>query len=78
MVERTLFLEIFQPFTQYRNPFTFYYAQTPPLSPKSTIIGMLQNAVEGWYGSRFYIEKWWELKISIHGRFESVFGIISS
>ncbi|MGB9831021.1 MAG: CRISPR-associated protein Cas5, partial [Fervidicoccus fontis] len=48
--KNTLFVEIFQPFAQYRNPFTFYYAQTYPLPPKSTILGMLQNAVEDWYG----------------------------
>jgi|SRR3989344_2867502 len=65
---KTLFLELFQPFAQYRNPFTFYYAQTFPLPPKSTIIGMLQNAVGEWYN-----EKYWDLKVSIHGGFESVF-----
>ncbi|MEM5832335.1 MAG: type I-B CRISPR-associated protein Cas5b [Candidatus Aenigmatarchaeota archaeon] len=72
MVEKTLFIEIFQPFAQYRNPFTFYYAQTYPLPPKSTIIGMLQNATEDWYG-REYGEEWWNLKVSIHGGFESIF-----
>jgi CRISPR-associated protein Cas5t len=73
MSEKTLFIEIFQPFAQYRNPFTFYYAQTYPLPPKSTIIGMLQNAVGDWYGNEFGIENWWNLKVSVHGRFESVF-----
>jgi len=73
MPEKILFFELFQPFAQYRNPFTFYYAQTYPLPPKSTIIGMLQNAVEDWYGAKYGIQKWWELKISIHGGFESVF-----
>ena len=71
--ERILFIEIFQPFAQYRNPFTFYYAQTYPLPPKSTIVGMLQNACDDWYGSKFGIEKWWNLKVSVHGGFESVF-----
>ncbi len=73
MTEKTLFIEIFQPFAQYRNPFTFYYAQTYPLPPKSTIIGMLQNALNDWYGHVRGIEEWWKLKISIHGGFESVF-----
>ena len=85
MSEKILFIELFQPFAQYRNPFTFYYAQTYPLPPKSTIIGMLQNAVGDWYGKNeeYEIEnekgekeirnRWWELKISIHGGFESVF-----
>jgi len=73
MEERTIFIEIFQPFAQYRNPFTFYYAQTYPLPPKSTIIGMLQNACNDWYGHEFGIENWWNLKVSVHGGFESVF-----
>ncbi len=73
MREKILFLEIFQPFAQYRNPFTFYYAQSFPLPPKSTIIGMLQNAVGDWYGNSFGVENWWNLKISIHGGFESIF-----
>jgi len=73
MPEKTLFLELFQPFAQYRNPFTFYYAQTYPLPPKSTIIGMLQSACNDWYGNEYGVDNWWSLKISIHGGFESVF-----
>ncbi len=73
MSEKTLFIKIFQPFAQYRNPFTFYYAQTYPLPPKSTIIGMLQNACDDWYGNSYGLEKWWNLKISIHGGFENFF-----
>jgi len=73
MPEKTLFIKIFQPFAQYRNPFTFYYAQTYPLPPKSTIIGMLQNACDDWYGTKFGIENWWNLKVSVHGGFESFF-----
>ena len=73
MTKKTLLLKLFQPFAQYRNPFTFYYAQTYPLPPKSTIIGMLQNACNDWYGHKFGIEKWWNLKVSVHGGFESVF-----
>ncbi|MEM5782413.1 MAG: type I-B CRISPR-associated protein Cas5b [Candidatus Aenigmatarchaeota archaeon] len=73
MLEKTLFIKIFQPFAQYRNPFTFYYAQTYPLPPKSTVIGMLQNAVGDWYGNEYGIENWWNLKVSVHGGFESVF-----
>ena len=66
--DRILYLEIFQPFAQYRNPFTFYYAQTYPLPPKSTIIGMLQNATNKYYNPDF-----WNLKVSVQGGFESVF-----
>ncbi len=73
MLANILFIEIFQPFAQYRNPFTFYYAQTYPLPPKSTIIGMLQNALGDWYGNEYGIEKWYKLKVSVHGGFESVF-----
>lgn len=74
MAEKTLFIELFQPFAQYRNPFTFYYGQTYPLPPKSTIVGMLQNALGDWYGQDHGLEAWWEdLKISIHGGFETVF-----
>jgi len=73
MSERTIVLELFQPYAQYRNPFTFYYAQTYPLPPKATIIGMLQNACNDWYGNRYGMEKWWNLKVSVHGGFESVF-----
>ncbi len=74
MSKETLYIEIFQPYAQYRNPFTFYYAQSYPLPPKSTIVGMLQNAVGDWYGHRHGLEKWWNnLKISVHGGFESFF-----
>jgi len=68
MNEKILCIELFQPYAQYRNPFTFYYAQTYPLPPKSTIIGMLQNATD-----RYYDRVFWELKVSVHGGFESVF-----
>jgi len=70
---RTLLLQCTQPFAQYRNPFTFYYAQTFPLPPKSTIIGMLQNAT-----GRYYNQKFWELQVSVHGGFESIFWNYSS
>jgi len=66
--ERVLAIEIFQPYAQYRNPFTFYYAQTFPLPPKTAVIGMLQNATD-----RYYDQEFWNLKVSIHGGFESVF-----
>ena len=67
-MEKTLLIHCTQPFAQYRNPFTFYYAQTFPLPPKSTIIGMLQNATH-----RYYDESFWNLNVSVHGGFESVF-----
>ena len=73
MPEKTLLIELFQPFAQYRNPFTFYYAQTYPLPPKSTIIGMLQNALNDWYGHNKGVDEWWNLKVSVHGGFETVF-----
>lgn len=67
-MRKTIILELFQPFAQYRNPFTFYYAQTYPLPPKSTIIGMLQNITE-----RYYDEDFHDLNVSMHGGFESFF-----
>ena len=73
MNEGTLYIELFQPYAQYRNPFTFYYAQSYPLPPKSTIIGMLQNATNDWYGNKLGVDNWWNLKLSIHGGFESAF-----
>ncbi len=66
--EKIILIEAFQPFAQYRNPFTFYYAQTYPLPPKSTIIGMIQNVTDSYYDSKF-----WNIRMSIHGGFESVF-----
>jgi len=63
-----IILEVFQPFAQYRNAFTFDHAQSYPLPPKSTIIGMLQNAT-----SRYYDEELYDLEMSIHGLFESRF-----
>ena len=68
MGEKTILLEVFQPFAQYKNPFTFYYAQTYPLPPKSTIIGMLQNVT-----GRYYDEAFFDIKLNIQGGFESVF-----
>lgn len=72
--EKILLIRIFQPFAQYRNPFTFYYAQTFPLPPKSTVLGMLQNAIGDWYGNTKNLRDQWDnLKVSIHGGFESIF-----
>jgi len=68
MKEPTIYFELYQPYAQYRNPFTFYYAQTFPLPPKSTVIGMLQNATQ-----RYYDMSFWDLRVSVHGGFESVF-----
>ena len=68
--EKTILIELFQPFAQYRNPFTFYYAQTYPLPPKSTIIGMLQNATNNFYAKGL---EFWNIKVSVHGGFESIF-----
>lgn len=67
-MEDTIILEVFQPFAQYRNPFTFDHAQSYPLPPKSTIIGMLQNAL-----GRYYDENLYNLKVSTHGLFETKF-----
>ncbi|MGC9201035.1 MAG: type I-E CRISPR-associated protein Cas5/CasD, partial [Candidatus Aenigmatarchaeota archaeon] len=36
--------------------------------PKSTVIGMLQNAID-----RYYDERLWQINVSIHGGFESYY-----
>ncbi len=72
MVQKTsskiLFIKLFQPYAQYRNPMTFYYAQSFPLPPKTTVIGFFQNITR-----KFYEEDFWHLEVSIHGGFESRF-----
>ncbi len=62
-------IELFQPYAQYRNPFTFYYAQTYPLPPPTSIVGMLQNLTGDYYDEKYRRN----LEFSIHGGFESVF-----
>jgi len=34
---------------------------------------MLQNACDDWYGNKYGVERWWGLKVSVHGGFESTF-----
>ena len=65
---QTLKVDLFLPFAQYRNPFTFFYAQTFPLPPKSTIVGMLQNLT-----GEYFDNKYWDLKICVFGIQESIF-----
>lgn len=67
-MERILFLHLFQPFAQFRNPFTFFYAQTFPLPPKSTILGFLENATGKYYSGKFD-----DTKISIWGYYSSIY-----
>lgn len=69
MEDSILRVELFQPFSQYRNPFTFYYAQSFPLPPLSTIYGLI-----GYLTGRYYDENIPdEYKIAIMGRYESSF-----
>lgn len=63
-----LFLSLFQPFAQFRNPFTFFYAQTFPLPPKSTILGLLENATGRYYSGYFN-----DLNISIWGYHSAIY-----
>lgn len=65
---KILFLKLFQPFAHFRNPFTFFYAQTFPLPPKSTILGLLENAT-----SKYYSEEFDDLKISIWGYHSAIY-----
>lgn len=62
-------VELFQPFAQFRNPFTFFYAQTFPLPPKSQIIGMLQNLTGEYYNSEYFSK----IKVAVFGAHESIF-----
>lgn len=64
----TLKVNLFLPFAQFRNPYTFFYAQTFPLPPKSQVVGMLQNLT-----GDYYHEEYWNLKIAIFGLHESFF-----
>ncbi len=68
MSNKILFIHIFQPFAQFRNPFTIQYAQTFLLPPPSTLIGMLQNMT-----GRYYDEEFRKLRFSIHGASAAVF-----
>ncbi len=67
-MEKILFLQLFQPFAQFRNPFTFFYAQTFPLPPKSTILGFLENATSKYYSGEFD-----DLQISIWGYHSTIY-----
>ena len=68
MSNEVLGVKIFQPFSQFRNPLTFFYAQTYPLPPKSTIIGFIQNLL-----GRYYDNDLWDIKVSVHGGFSTYF-----
>jgi len=58
-------LRLRMPVAHFRNPFTFYHAQTYPLPPRSTVIGMLQGQLGGFdLGER--------VQVSIKGRAEAV------
>jgi len=59
------------PVAQFRNPFTFYYAQTYPLPPRSTVVGMLQSQLGGFLGKPV-LDLGERVQISIKGRAEAV------
>jgi len=64
-------IELYQPCAQYRNPFTFYYAQSYPLPPRSTVIGMIKNLL-----GKFDLNE--NLEFVICGKYGSVFNHYSS
>lgn len=68
-MQQILKVELFQPFAQFRNPFTFFYAQTFPLPPKSQVIGMLQNLTGEYYNSEYFTK----IKVAVFGAHESIF-----
>ncbi len=46
---KMLLIEGYQPLASYRNPYTYFFAQTYPLPPPSTIRGMLGRATGDYY-----------------------------
>ncbi len=62
-VEKILMVRAYQPQASYRNPYTFFFAQSYPLPPPSTIRGMLGRAT----GRYYYPFK--EVKIGVMGKY---------
>lgn len=60
-------LELFQETACYKKPFAFKVAETYPLPPYSTVIGMLHKILEAKSGEYF------PMNISIQGEYESIF-----
>lgn len=64
---KILKLKLFQETACYKKPFAFKVAETYPLPPYSTIIGMLHKALQAKSGEYF------DMNISVQGEYESIF-----
>lgn len=64
---KILKLKLFQESACYKKPFAFKVAETYPLPPYSTIIGMLHKALQAKNGEYF------DMNVSIQGEYESIF-----
>lgn len=64
---KILKLKLFQESACYKKPFAFKVAETYPLPPYSTVIGMLHKALQAKNGEYF------DMNISIQGEYESIF-----
>lgn len=60
-------LKLFQESACYKKPFAFKVAETYPLPPYSTVIGMLHKALQAKNGEYF------DMNVSIQGEYESIF-----
>lgn len=64
---KILKLKLFQETACYKKPFAFKVAETYPLPPYSTVIGMLHKILQARPGEYF------DMNISIQGEYESIF-----
>ncbi len=64
---KILKLKLFQESACYKKPFAFKVAETYPLPPYSTVIGMLHKVLQAKNGEYF------DMNISIQGEYESIF-----
>lgn len=64
---KILKLKLFQESACYKKPFAFKVAETYPLPPYSTVIGMLHKALQAKNGEYF------DMNVSIQGEYESIF-----
>lgn len=64
---KILKLKLFQESACYKKPFAFKVAETYPLPPYSTVIGMLHKILQAKNGEYF------DMNISIQGEYESIF-----
>ena len=64
---KILKLKLFQETACYKKPFAFKVAETYPLPPYSTVIGMLHKVLQAQNGEYF------DMNISIQGEYEGIF-----